>query len=255
MPALPKSDQASRASDDTRISAIAATIALGGHAAVLLVALLLVGRAPAVPVMPGVVGVTLVSGQAGAPAAFGSDKPARQPASPSDPLTAPAAPSDTGSAGDRLDQLLAPSHAEARAPANAAAAAGGSPALSGSGASGRSGSSRADRGLGPGEGAEGVDLYAAASLPGVGRRPDAPPSGDLWRRVAPCWRSAAARAVTVLVSISADGGLSGTPQAVRRRDAVVDPQRLLAERAAVRALQACAPYADLGGKQWRVEFP
>ena len=256
MPAPPKPDQVSRASDDARISGIAATIALGGHAAVILAATLLVGRAPAVPASPGLVGVTLVSGQMGAPTVSGSDRPARQSASPSDSPAPPASPTDTDASGDRLDQLLAPTASpRAGASALASAATSGSPAMAASGASSRSGSSHADQGLGQGEGAEGVDLYAAASLPSVGRRPDTPSSGDLWQRVVPCWRSAAPRAVAMLVSVSADGGLSGAPQAVRRRDAVVDPQRLLAERAASRALQACAPYAGLGGRQWRVEFP
>ena len=250
MPTFPKPDQISRGSDDAQVSAIATAIALGGHAAVILAALLLVGRTPPVAVAPGVVGVTLVTGQPGSAAA---EKPAHQSASSSDWLAAPASSSNTGSSGDRLDQLLAPSASpRAEASISASAAPRGSPALS---APGASGSSRADQGLGDGEGAEGVDLYAAASLPSVGRRPDPPLSGDLWQRVAPCWRSAAPRAVTMLVSVSADGGLSAAPQAVRRRDVLVDPQRLLAERAAVRALQACAPYAGLGGRQWRVEFP
>ena len=230
-------------------------IALGGHAAVIFAALLFVGRAPVVPVTQGVVSVTLVGGP-GAAASSVSSGPARQSVSSSDPLPAPGSTLDIGPAGDRLDQLLAPSapaRAEATVPADAATH--GAPASSASGASARPGSSRADRGLSLGEGAEGVDLYAAASLPSVGRRPDIAPSGDLWQRVAPCWRSAAPRAVTLMVSVSADGGLSNAPQAVRRRDAGVDPQRLLAERAAARALQACAPYPGLGGKEWRVEFP
>jgi len=117
------------------------------------------------------------------------------------------------------------------------------------------GSSQADQGLGQGEGAEGVDLYAAASLPNVGQRPASPPAGDLWNRVAPCWRAAAPRKAILMVEIGRDGGLAAPPQAVRKVSAPADPQTLLAERAAVRALQACAPYAGLTARRWRVVFP
>lgn len=68
-------------------------------------------------------------------------------------------------------------------------------------------------------------------------------------------RPAAPRRAALLVELSADGRLTNAPQAVRRQGAAVDPQALLAERAALRALQACAPYPGLGRKRWRVEFP
>ncbi|WP_035034940.1 hypothetical protein [Caulobacter sp. AP07] len=147
--------------------------------------------------------------------------------------------------GDGLDSLTTPTSSSSPSASPSPAAA----------TSARRGSSRAGRGLGKGEGVEGIDLYAAASLPNVGIRPAAPSSGDLWQRVAPCWRSASPRQATLMVEIRADGGLAASPQAVRRGAAPVDPQTLLAERAAARALLACAPYAGLEARQWRVEFP
>ncbi|WP_165189885.1 hypothetical protein [Caulobacter soli] len=109
--------------------------------------------------------------------------------------------------------------------------------------------------MGQGESAEGVDLYAAASLPNVGARPASPPAGDLWKKVAPCWRPAAARKATLLIELGPDGHLVGLPKAVRKISAPADPQLLLAERAGVRAVQACAPYEDLADRAWRVTFP
>ncbi len=241
--------------DDDWISGVAAMIALGGHAVVILAALLLAGRTPEITIMPNVVGVTLVSGEPGAPAP--GPRRATPPLPPaSSPLTAP--PSDAVSTGERLDRLTEaakPSSAGSLAASGTAERADGSPHRAASGGEGRSGSSRADQGLGQGEGAEGVDLYAAASLPDVGPRPATPPAGDLWRKVSPCWRPAASRPATLIVVLQPDGSLAGAPQTVRRRGVSVGAQDLLAERAAVRALQACAPYAGLDARKWRVEFP
>ncbi len=232
--------------DDSRISSLAAITALGGHAAILLVLLLLAGRAPEMLITPTVVGVTLVNAQSSEPAKSASNAPP-SPALPESAL--PEAPRDAAdSSGDRLDSLTA-------TPALAALDAGGaSRPTAASAVSAASGSSRADPGLGQGEAAEGVDLYAAASLPSVGTRP-ATPSGDLWQRVAPCWRPAAPREATLSIEIRGDGGLVATPQAIRQRGAPADALALLAERAALRAVQACAPYAGLGGGSWRVVFP
>jgi hypothetical protein len=240
--------------DDARISGAAAMIALGGHAAVVLAALMLAGRSPKITVTPNVVAVTLVSGEPGA-AAPGLRR-STPPAQGSSPPNAP--PSDTISPGERLDRLTEAFTPPSAASPTASANAGGThSALSPvtSGYRGRSGSSRADQGLGQGEGVVGVDLYAAASLPDVGSRPATPPPGDLWRKVSPCWRPAASRPTTLIVALQPDGSLSSAPQSVRRLGAPVDAQTLLAERAATRALQACAPYAGLSARQWRVEFP
>lgn len=244
--------------EDGRISTTAALVALGGHAMVILAALLLAGRTQEVMVASGVVGVTLVSGGPGDAAASAEADQAAVPARPS--LSSPTAPAHDGvAAGERLDRLIAPEGAPSAltstfSPPNPSASVsrtnGGAPG----GVSG-AGSSQPDRGLGQGEGAEGIDLYAAASLPTVGSRPAAPAAGDLWTQVAPCWRAAAARKAILMVEISPDGGLTGSPQAVRKASAPADPQTLLAERAAARALQACAPYVGLGGRRWRVVFP
>ncbi len=249
------------APDDNRISGVAAIAALVGHAAVILAALLLAGRAPQAVNTDEVVGVTLVSGLAGAGAAPVHGPAATTPLAAAKP--APNTPTPAiDTAGDRLDRLTAPTGA-LPTPANPAANARSAPASSSptstvsaliATGTGRTGSSRADQGLGEGEGAEGVDLYAAASLPAVGARPTGPQTGDLWSRVAPCWRPAAAREATLIVDLRADGTLASTPQAVRKAGVRADPLALLAERSAVRALQACAPYGGLGGRRWRVGF-
>jgi hypothetical protein len=238
------------ANDDSRISGVAAITALGGHAAVILALLLLAGRAPEVVITPNVVGVTLVSGQPGGSSKSASEPPTRAAPAPADSALAETPREDSDASGDRLDSLTATS-----VEAPVASVGGGASRPAATSASGASGSSRADQGLGQGEAAEGVDLYAAASLPSVGTRPAPPPSGDLWQRVAPCWRSAAPREATLRIEIRGDGGLAATPQAIRRGGTPADAQTSLAERAAVRAVQACAPYAGLGGGPWRVVFP
>jgi hypothetical protein len=234
-------------SEVDRVSTVAALTALGGHAAIISAALLLSGKSQTVVVAPGVVSVTLVSSApaGGAPSPPAAPAAASTASSPSPIALAPEAP-----AGDRLDRLIAP---DAAAPASTPPA----PAARRSSAADPrgSGSSQIDQGLGQGEGAEGIDLYAAASLPNVGARPVSPPTGDLWERVAPCWRSAGSRRATLMVEIGDDGRLSGSPRAVRKISAPADPQLLLAERAGARALQACAPYGGLGGRAWRVTFP
>ncbi|KRA62342.1 hypothetical protein ASD79_22360 [Caulobacter sp. Root655] len=221
----------------------------GGHVAVVLIAGMLAAHRSDVGVAPAAVSVTLVTRSQASQAA--PSEPTRlagflaksAPAETTPQSSSPPRPHPRES----LDSLFGPS-----APSSASRDAT-DPSASTSAAA-HPGSSRADQGLGPDEGTQGVDLYAAASLPSVGTRPAAA-TGDLWRRVAPCWRPAAPRRATLLVTLLADGGLTGVPQAVRRRDAAVDSQTLLAERAAVRAVQACAPYVGLGGTQWRVEFP
>jgi hypothetical protein len=229
-------------------------VALGGHALIIFAALLLSTRAREVAIAPGVVGVTLVD-RASAEAAA-SPAAARSGAS-ADFSSVVEAVAPDASTGESLDRLISPG-APSAPPAGASRhLAGAPPGASGAAASnaGASGSSQADQGLGQGEGAEGIDLYAAASLPNVGMRPASPPAGDLWNRVAPCWRSASPRKAILMVEIGADGGLSGSPRAVRKISVSADPQLLLAERAGLRALQACSPYSGLGGRTWRVTFP
>jgi hypothetical protein len=106
-------------------------------------------------------------------------------------------------------------------------------------------------GLQPGESLGGVDLYAAASLPPVGQRP-VQPAGDLWHRIQPCWRPAGHSPVELVVALGPDGQLIGDPMALRRRGA--PPDAVLAERSAVRATQACAPFTGLAAGKWRVGF-
>ncbi|MGR4866926.1 hypothetical protein, partial [Caulobacter sp. LARHSG274] len=187
----PPMPEPSSPADDSRISGLAAITALGGHAAIILALLLLAGRAPEMLITPTVVGVTLVNSQPGEPAKSAANGPP-SPA-PTEAALSEARREPVDASGDRLDSLTAIPDSLAARPALAAADAGGaSRPTTASAASAASGSSRADQGLGQGEAAEGVDLYAAASLPSVGARPAAP-SGDLWQRVAPCWRSAAPR--------------------------------------------------------------
>src|SRR5207245_2573255 len=49
-------------------------------------------------------------------------------------------------------------------------------------------------------------------------------------------------------------GFSDAAGAGRQRGVGSDPQTLAAERAALRALQACAPYEGLAARSWRVDF-
>lgn len=228
---------------------MAAVASFGGHVAIVLIAGLLAARPAEVAISPAAVSVTLVAGSK--PNQTGADGPARLAdflaKSAAAETTPRPSPPSSPHPRESLDSLFGPSAASSASRDAAAAPASISPAA-------RPGSSRPDHGLGPDEGAQGVDLYAAASLPSVGTRPAAP-TGDLWRRVAPCWRPAAPRRATLLVSLLADGALAVAPQAIRHRDVPADAQALLAERAAVRAVQACAPYAGLGERQWRVEFP
>jgi hypothetical protein len=242
--------------DEARISAAAAFAALGGHTVIILGALLLSARSQTVVASPGVVGVTLVSGAPGG----ASESPPTAPATALHaPSPAPRAPAPDISDGERLDRLIAPDAAppatNSTTSASSSQATGGRASAVAADGSGSSGSSQADQGLGQGEGAEGIDLYAAASLPNVGARPASPPAGDLWKKVAPCWRAASPRKATLMVEIGADGNLADMPRAVRKISAPADPPLLLAERAGARALQACAPYSGLGGRTWRVVFP
>jgi len=235
------------------ISTTAALVALAGHALVLLVALLFQARANEMIVNQGVVSVTLV-GSAGA--AGGSTATASTAPTPGTNLEAVRTSSDLS--GERLDQLLssrtAPAPSSTSLPSRPSPTTASAPSTGGPNAPSSMGSSSADGGLGAGEGAAGVDLYAAAALPDVGTRPASPSGSDLWSRVAPCWREASSRTATLLVDLRADGRLNAPPMAVRRAGGPADPQTLLAERAAVRAVQACAPYEGLKGKKWRVVF-
>lgn len=257
------SGSSSRAPDDTRISTTAALAALGGHGLVILGVLLLGARTRTVADTPSVVSVTLVSGAPGG----GGAVPSAPPPAPASTSTSTSALASTTAppstlAGEGLDRLFAPPPA-----ARAASPASSTPPMMDAQAAddgvfgaaairpGESGYSQVGQGLGPDEGADGIDLYAAASLPNVGPRPTSPPIGDLWKKVSPCWRSASQRKATLMVEIGEDGRLAGSPRAIRKISAPIDPQLLLAERAAARALQACAPYEGLSGRTWRVAFP
>ena len=234
-------------SDGGRISAVAALTALAGHAAVILVVLLLAGPTREI-LVPTVVAVTLVSSGGGGPPASSTSQAHNDIAS---------VPVETAAAryfapsGELLDRLTAP----VTAPASVAEPSATRPSPASAMALAVGGFSHANQGLGEGEGAEGVDLYAAASLPAVGARPSPPPTGDLWQRVQPCWRAVAPRVATLMVEVRDDGGLVRAPQAVRKTTASADSQTRLAERAAARALQACAPYTGLSARRWRVRFP
>lgn len=244
---MPRAPQPS--TDDSRFSAVAALGALVGHALILALALWARPNTELVPLRDSV-RVTLVDGGGGAPASDDSAPP--QTPRPS-LAPAPSPPQDEAPAGARLDALLAPGAPASAAPPSSSMSS--TPtAREPAGPSGETtGSSRPETGLGPGETGEGIDLYAAASLPMVGQRPSPAPTGDLWRRVAPCWRQASPRPATLLVEIAADGRVLGEPQAVRTRGAS-DPSTFSAERAALRALQACAPYEGLQARRWRVTF-
>jgi hypothetical protein len=231
--------------DDTRLSASAALLALLGHAAL---AALLLARWPETSsdLTATSVQVTLVQGgQAGG----GGD--AAAPSQPFERLHGPArqAPSPASSVdetGKRLDELLqsrsTPERQTSRTEASAASAA----APSASGAGGGS------PGLKAGEGLAGIDVFGGAALPVVGQRPAAP-SGDLWKRVAPCWRSPGKLQVSLMVELGADGNVIRL-QTIRRTGQPVDGQRLAAERSAARAIEACAPYAGLNAARERLEF-
>ena len=236
--------------DDARFSAVAALAALGGHAVVLALVLLARPMTQTVTLRDSVQ-VTLVPGASGgAPAAAARDLAAPGPTAS---RPAPPSPQDPSPSGARLDALLAPTSA-ASAPSAVSLPSTAAPASASLGGQ-TAGSSRADAGLGPGEAADGIDLYAAASLPIVGQRPSPAPTGDLWRRVTPCWRQASPRSAVLVVEIAADGRILGEPKAARTLGAAADPPTLSAERAALRALQACAPYENLEARRWRVTFP
>lgn len=200
-------------------------------------------RPPEALVRPNAVTVTLIDDRHAGQAASAPDPLARLADMFAASSVADTPPPAADAPRESLDSLFGPTR-------DVSAAEGASPSTPSP-----SGSSRVDQGLDQGEGAEGIDLYAAASLPAVGQRSASPPAGDLWNQVAPCWRRAAPRKAILMVEIDSDGGLAAPPQAVRKASAPVDPQTLLAERAAVRALQACAPYAGLGARKWRVAFP
>lgn len=240
-----------RAADDDRISAVAALTALGGHALAMAAALWLAGHARQTPLPQGAVSVTLVTASGG-----GQSPTPRHSVTPPSNANAASRAQIPAPSGERLDQLMALASPDAppQAPSSAASSKASTPSGSPAGPS-TAGSSLANQGLGAEEGAEGVDLYAGASLPQVGARPAASAGSDLWSRVAPCWRAASPRAVILLVELRGDGRLAAPPTAVRKAAKPADPPTLLAERAAFRALQACAPYEGLGERRWRVSFP
>lgn len=113
------------------------------------------------------------------------------------------------------------------------------------------GAARPMTGLEPGESLGGVDLYATASLPPVGPRPNNP-SGDLWGRIRPCWRPTVRTAAELVVEIGPRGELIGELTAIHRQGA--GTAGFIAERSAVRAAQACAPYTGVSPGKWRVSF-
>ncbi|PVM84913.1 hypothetical protein [Caulobacter endophyticus] len=234
--------------DDTRLSAGAALLALLGHAGL---AALLLARWPAQTpsdLTAHSVQVTLVQG--------GQAGPKGEAATPSRPFERlhastqqpPSPPPSTDETGRRLDELLqsrpTPARQAARNETSATPAASTAPAAG----EGRGGSS----GLKAGEGLAGIDVFGGAALPVVGQRPAAP-SGDLWKRVAPCWRSPGKLQVSLMVELGMAGDVVRL-QTIRREGQAVDGQRLAAERSAARAIEACAPYAGLGAGRERLEF-
>jgi len=227
--------------DDTRLSAGAALLALLGHA--VLAALLLMRWPAETPsdLSAQSVQVTLVQG-----GQAGQKGEAATPSRPFERLHTPAqqtpspSPSTEGT-GRRLDELLQSRSTPARQTARSEAVA---PAAG----EGRGGSS----GLKAGEGLAGIDVFGGAALPVVGQRPAAP-SGDLWKRVAPCWRPPGKLQVSLMVELGAGGAIIRL-QTIRREGQAVDGQRLAAERSAARAIEACAPYAGLSAGRERLEF-
>lgn len=85
-------------------------------------------------------------------------------------------------------------------------------------------------------------------------------TGELWGRVAPCWRNIARRnkvAVTLEVSLDSLGGLRTPPKVLRASAAIIDEPRLQSESGALAALAACLPRNEprFGNQVHRLEFP
>lgn len=219
--------------EDSRIGGFAALLTLGGHAVVIVTALVLSSRTVSQPEQLNMVSVTLVSAADAHPAKAASSRASRTSAQA--PLAAPA-PKPFQPSGEVLDRLSSsdPEPAPSDGPSGQASASGGAK---------------------PGEGVAGIDLYAVAGLPPVGQRPSVSPEGSLWRKVAPCWRPSAGRAVTLAIEIQEGGNLGTAVQAIRRPGRPSDPATLEAERSALRAIQACAPYPGIAAQRWRIDFP
>lgn len=81
-------------------------------------------------------------------------------------------------------------------------------------------------------------------------------SAGLLGQVTPCWRRlapAGATPVTLEVDLDSRGRLSAPPRLLRPAGARPDEPRLLAEAAALAAIQACLPWRQAGaGQSWRV---
>lgn len=85
-------------------------------------------------------------------------------------------------------------------------------------------------------------------------------TGELWGRVAPCWRNIGRRnkvAVTLEVSLDSLGRLRTPPKVLRASAAVVDEPRLQSESSALAALAACLPRNEpqFGSQMHLLEFP
>lgn len=93
-----------------------------------------------------------------------------------------------------------------------------------------------------------------------GETTGSPSTGELWGRVAPCWRNLGRRnkvAVTLEVSLDALGRIRTPPKVVRASAAIVDEPRLQSEAGALAALAACLPRNEprFGNQVHRLEFP
>lgn len=73
---------------------------------------------------------------------------------------------------------------------------------------------------------------------------DAQSAGDLWGQVEPCWRALPQRStavVTLEVTLNDKGRLATKPRLVRNSIGQLDEAHLVAEAAALMAIQACLP--------------
>lgn len=85
-------------------------------------------------------------------------------------------------------------------------------------------------------------------------------TGELWGRVAPCWRNIGRRnkvAVTLEVSLDTLGRLRTPPKVLRASAEIIDEPRLQSEAGALAALAACLPRNEgrFGNQVHRLEFP
>lgn len=248
-----------RSGDHPSRHAIAAAVLL--HAGAILGTGLWADSTP--PPVPAAAQVTLVSGAAAEGQAPPGDTPdlnkvlanltSQRPAPPA-PSAAPTAHPVRGPLDDLLGQAPDPA-SRSRAASDAAASDTplSQPAGGEASANRPNGSATPMTGVGRGETLAAVDSYATASLPPVGQRPAPPAKGDIWRQVLPCWRQISPAPSTIVVEIDRAGQIVGQPLSVHR--STPKPEELLADRSAVRALQACAPYSGLAESRWRLNFP